>query len=340
MPLLTRNLGPTDLAVSIVGLGTNNFGDRIDFDTSRAVLHAALDGGITLIDTAESYGARSGASEEFIGRMLGARRKEVVLATKFGLRNTPSRTPVGGSRAYIMQAVEESLTRLSTDWIDVYQMHCPDPATPIEDTLGALDDLVRQGKVRFIGCSNFTGQQIEAAMQSAEAGTRARFISVQDQYSLLARDIERTLLPAMRRHALGLLPYFPLASGLLTGKYRAGAALPAGARLAYSQRHIERFVTETNWGMVEELQRFCDQRGRSMLELAFGWLLGEAQVASVIAGATRSEQVAQNISAVGWVLSEAERAEVDRITQPARDPNQGRLPADSHLPSGQPRATA
>jgi aryl-alcohol dehydrogenase-like predicted oxidoreductase len=336
----TRKLGKSGIEVSIVGLGTNNFGDRIDLDATRKVLYAALDLGVTLIDTAESYGKVSGASEDFIGQLLGDRRKDVVLATKFGLRNTPSKEPVGGTRAYVMQAVDESLKRLRTDWIDIYQMHRPDPATPIEETLRALDDLVKAGKVRAIGCSNFSGKQVEEAMQCGQAIGTTPFVAVQDQYSLLARGIERDLLPAMQRYELGLLPYFPLASGLLTGKYKPGATMPQGSRLSYSDRHIERFVTDKNWKMVEELQRFCDARGHEMLELAFGWLLGSPAVASVIAGATRPEQLQQNVQATGWTLSAAERAEVGRITDGAVDPNQGRLPANSKIPSGQARASA
>jgi aryl-alcohol dehydrogenase-like predicted oxidoreductase len=335
----TRKLGTSDIEVSIVGLGTNNFGDRIDLDATRKVLDAAFDQGITLIDTAESYGKVSGASEEFIGQLLGGRRKNIVLATKFGLRNTPSREPVGGTRAYIMQAVDESLKRLRTDWIDLYQMHQPDTKTPIEETLRALDELVKAGKVRAIGCSNFTAKQVDDAMAAAKALGVTSFVTAQDQYSLLARGIERDLLPSLSRHKLGLLPYFPLASGLLTGKYRPGADMPAGSRLSYSDRHIERFVTGKNWEMVAELQSFCDKRGRGMLELAFGWLLGNPEVSSVIAGATRPEQLVANAQAVGWVLTEAERAEVARITEAATDPNQGRLPANSKIPSGQPRAT-
>jgi aryl-alcohol dehydrogenase-like predicted oxidoreductase len=336
----TRKLGKSGIDVSIVGLGTNNYGDRIDLDATRKVLDAALDLGVTLIDTAESYGKVSGASEEFIGRLLGGRRKDVVLATKFGLRNTPSKEPVGGTRAYIMQAVEESLGRLRTDWIDIYQMHRPDEKTPIEETLRALEDLVKSGKVRAIGCSNFSGKQVDAAMDAAQALGVTPFTAVQDQYSLLARGIERGLLPAIARHGLGLLPYFPLASGLLTGKYKPGADMPQGSRLSYSDRHIERFVTDKNWEMVAALQAFCDQRGRSILELAFGWLLMNPAVSSVIAGATRPEQLEANVKATGWVLTAEEIAEINRITDAATDPNQGRLPPDSKIPSGQPRATA
>jgi aryl-alcohol dehydrogenase-like predicted oxidoreductase len=335
----TRKLGKSGIDVSIVGLGTNNFGDRIDLDATREVLHAALDLGVTLIDTAESYGKVSGASEEFIGQLLGSRRKDVVLATKFGLRNTPSKEPVGGTRAYIMEAVNESLTRLKTDWIDVYQMHRPDDKTPIDDTLRALEELVKSGKVRAIGCSNFTGKQVDAAMKAAQTIGTTPFTAVQDQYSLLARGIEQELLPAIEQHGLGLLPYFPLASGLLTGKYKPGAAMPQGSRLSYSDRHIERFVTDANWKMVEELQAFCDRRNRSILELAFGWLLANPSVSSVIAGATKPEQLEGNVKATGWMLTSVEIAEVNRITHAATDPNQGRLPPGSKIPSAQSTAT-
>ncbi|HET9904228.1 MAG TPA: aldo/keto reductase [Xanthobacteraceae bacterium] len=322
----TRTLGRSGIAVSIVGLGTNNFGDRTDFAASAKVLYRALDLGITLIDTADAYGKTHGASEEIIGRLLGPRRKDVVLATKFGIE--PGRRGRGrgrASRAYIMEAVEASLKRLRTDWIDLYQVHQPDPETPIEETLGALDDLVKAGKVRAVGCSNFSADRVEAAMGVAQARGLTAFVAAQDQYSLLARGIERALLPALARHGLALLPYFPLASGLLTGKYKPGAAMPEGSRLSYSQRHIARFVTETNWRMVEALQAFCDARGRGLLELAFGWLVGNPRVASVIAGATRPEQLDANVRAVDWALTPAERAEVERITEAATDPGQGRI---------------
>jgi aryl-alcohol dehydrogenase-like predicted oxidoreductase len=306
-----RQLGNSGLMVSAVGLGANNFGGRSGRDASRRVVQAALERGITLIDTADAYNA--GASEECLGEALGARRKDVVLATKFGMALGDRRTLAGASRRYIMQAAEASLKRLRTDWIDLYQVHRPDPATPIEETLRALDDLRRQGKVRHIGCSNFSPQQVGEAQDVAARNRLAAFVCCQDQYSLLARDIERDLMPAIEARGLGLLPYFPLASGLLTGKYRRDA-MPEGARLTYSPQHADRFISARNWEMVEALAAFCTARGRSLIELAFGWLLAKPAVASVIAGASTPEQVEQNVRAAGWNLSADELAEVDRMT--------------------------
>jgi aryl-alcohol dehydrogenase-like predicted oxidoreductase len=308
-----RKLGTSTLEVSVVGLGGNNFGGRIDFEASQRVVYAAIDRGITLIDTADSYGNKGGSEEE-LGRILGDKRKAIVLASKFGLQMDDAGKLKGASRRYIMQAVEASLTRLRTDWLDLYQLHRPDPQTPIEETLRALDDLVRQGKVRFIGCSNLSAQQLIEAQDTSERLKLAAFVSCQDEYSLLVRDIEKELLPAAMARGLGILPYFPLASGLLTGKYRRGAPLPTGSRLSKIPRHADDFMTERNWRIVGELESFVAQRGRSMLELAFSWLLSNGAVASVIAGATSPEQVEQNIHAAGWALSAEERAEIDRIT--------------------------
>ena len=308
-----RKLGSSTLEVSVVGLGGNNFGGRIDFAASERVVHRAIALGINLIDTADSYGNKGG-SEEALGRILGDKRKDIVLASKFGLPMDDAGKLKGASRRYVMQAVEASLKRLRTDWIDLYQLHRPDPQTPIEETLRALDDLVRQGKVRFIGCSNLSAQQVIAAEDAARQHGLAAFVSCQDEYSLLVRDIERELVPAAKARGLGILPYFPLASGLLTGKYRRGAPLPPGSRLAKNPRHADEFITERNWRIVGELAAFAARRGRSMLELAFGWLLRDGVVASVIAGATTPEQVEQNIGAAGWKLSAEELAEIDRIT--------------------------
>lgn len=308
-----RRLGTSTLEVSVVGLGGNNFGGRIDFEASQRVVHAAIDRGINLIDTADSYGNRGGSEEE-LGRILGARRKEIVLASKFGLQMDDAGKLKGASRRYIMQAVEASLTRLRTDWLDLYQLHRPDPQTPIEETLRALDDLVRQGKVRFIGCSNLSAQQLIEAQDTAQRLKLAAFVSCQDEYSLLVRDIERELLPAAKARGLGVLPYFPLASGLLTGKYKRGAPMPRGSRLSKIPRHADDFMTERNWRIVGELEAFVARRSRSMLELAFSWLLSHDAVASVIAGATSPEQVEQNIRVAGWTLSTDEVAEIDRIT--------------------------
>lgn len=320
-----RKLGKSDLEVSIVGLGCNNFGDRIDLAATRRVVDKALDLGITLFDTADAYGNPKGGSEECLGQILGPRRKDIVLASKFGLPMDAAGTMKGASRRYIMQAFEASLQRLRTDWIDLYHVHQPDAATPIEETLRALDDLIRQGKVRHIGCSNFSAKQVDEAQACARDKGLTPFICAQDQYSLLARGIERDLIPTMQKYGMSLLPYFPLASGLLTGKYRDRVTMPEGARLSYSKRHIDRFVTDTNWNMVDALQEFCDRRGRPLLDLAFGWLLGNPVVASVIAGATKPEQLEQNVRATGWTLSGEERAEVERITQAATDPRQGQF---------------
>ena len=309
-----RNLGTAALEVSVVGLGGNNFGGRIDFAASERVVHAAIDLGINLIDTADSYGNKGG-SEEWLGRILGDKRKKVVLATKFGLPMDDAGTLKGASRRYIMHAVEASLTRLRTDWIDLYQLHRPDPLTPIEETLRALDDLVREGKVRSIGCSNLSAQQVGEAQDTARRHGLTAFVSCQDEYSLLVRDIERELIPAAKVHGMGLLPYFPLASGLLTGKYKRSAPLPQGSRLSKNARHAEEFITERNWHVIGELETFAGQRGRTLLELAFSWLLHDEVVASVIAGATSQAQVEQNIRAAQWTLSAEEVAEIDRITR-------------------------
>src|SRR5262245_56704097 len=308
-----RRLGNSTLEVSVVGLGGNNFGGRIDFPASERVVHAAIARGVNLIDTADSYGNRGG-SEEALGRILGDKRKEIVLATKFGLPMDEAGTLRGASRRYVLQAVEASLKRLRTEWIDLYQLHRPDPHTPIEDTLRALADLVRHGKVRFIGCSNLSAQQVTAAQDVARRHGLADFVSCQDEYSLLMRDIERELIPAAKARGLSLLPYFPLASGLLTGKYRRGAPLPPGSRLAKNPRHAQEFINERNWRIVTELEAFAAGRGRRMVELAVSWLLRDPVVASVIAGATTPEQVEQNVGAAGWTLSAEDLAEIDRIT--------------------------
>ena len=299
--------------MSVVGLGGNNFGGRIDFAASERVVHRAIALGVNLIDTADSYGSRGG-SEEWLGRILGDQRKEIVLATKFGLPMDDAGKLKGASRRYIMHAVEASLKRLRTDWIDLYQLHRPDPQTPIEETLRALDDLVQQGKVRFIGCSNLSAQQVIAAQDTARWLGLAAFVSCQDEYSLLARDIERELIPAAKTRGLGILPYFPLASGLLSGKYRRGAPLPPGSRLSKNPRHAQEFISERNWRIVGELEAFAARRGRTMLELAFGWLLRDPVVASVIAGATTPEQIEQNVRAAEWTPSAEDLAELDQIT--------------------------
>jgi aryl-alcohol dehydrogenase-like predicted oxidoreductase len=308
-----RKIGNSSLEVSAIGLGANNFGGRIDFAATQAVVHKALDLGITLIDTADSYGNRGGSEEE-LGRTLGPRRKDIVLATKFGMQMDGVGRLRGASRGYIMQAVEASLRRLRTDWIDLYQLHRPDPNTPIEETLRALDDLVCSGKVRYIGCSNLSAQQLAEAQETARRHALAPFICCQDEYSLLVRGIERELMPIIKARGLGLLPYFPLASGLLTGKYARGAPLPKGSRLSKNAQHASEFISERNWRIVGALTEFCHQRGHTLLELAYSWLLNNPAVSSVIAGATTAAQVEVNVRAGGWMLSAGERAEIDRMT--------------------------
>jgi aryl-alcohol dehydrogenase-like predicted oxidoreductase len=308
-----HTLGHSGLRVSLVGLGCNNFGSRVDLDAARRVVHKALDLGITLFDTADAYGNRGG-SETILGQILGDRRKDVILATKFGLPMDDAGTTKGASRRYVLAAAEASLRRLRTDWIDLYQLHYPDPSTPIEETLRALDDLIRQGKVRYIGSSNLVAWQVvEAHWIAKQLGINA-FISCQNEYSLLMRDVERELLPAMDACRLGLLPYFPLASGLLTGKYKQNAPLPEGTRFTAWKVFADRYLTSANWQIVERLADFCSQRGRALLELAMSWLAAKPVVASVIAGATSPEQVEQNVNAAGWALSTEELAEVDRLT--------------------------
>jgi len=308
-----RNLGMSGLRVSAVGLGCNNFGGRIDLEATRKVVDKALDAGITFFDTADMYG-NCGGSEEYLGAVLGERRKDIVLATKFGMPMDQAGTLKGASRRYIMSAVEASLRRLKTDWIDLYQLHKPDPSTPIAETLRALDDLVRQGKVRYVGCSNLPAWQVvEAQWTARELGLHA-FVSCQDEYSLLERDIEADLIPAMEAYKLGLIPYFPLAGGMLTGKYKRNAPLPQGVRLANAKGMASRYLTDRNFGIVEKLEAFCAERGRSLLELAFSWLAARAPVASVIAGATKPEQVEQNVRALEWKLNADDLAQIDKIT--------------------------
>ena len=309
----TRKLGRSGPDVSLVGLGTNNFGGRIDGAAARLVLDRALDLGVTLIDTADVYGNKGG-SEEILGNLLGARRKKVVLATKFGLPMDEAGKLRGASRRYIMQAVEASLRRLKTDWIDVYQLHRPDSDTRIEETLHALDDLKQAGKIRFIGCSNLSAKQIEQAQNVAARDRLISFVCCQDEYSLIERGPEKDQLAAMNKYGLRLLPYFPLASGLLTGKYRRDAPLPPGTRLARSAHHADDLLTARNWRIVEALSAFAAAHGRSLLELAMSWLVSRPYVSSIIAGATRPDQVEQNVAAVGWTLTPTDLAEIDRIT--------------------------
>jgi aryl-alcohol dehydrogenase-like predicted oxidoreductase len=304
----TRRIG--SLAVSVVGLGCNNFGGRLDADATARVVDAALDAGINFFDTADIYGGTK--SEEFLGRALGRRRDEVVIATKFGGKIDEQRK--GAAPEYVRQAAEDSLRRLGTNRIDLYQLHMPDPEVPIEATLGALRELVQSGKVREIGCSNFTVEQLRAAEAAAPAAG-VRFVSVQNHYSLLHRDAERDVLPECERLKIAFLPYFPLANGLLTGKYRKGQPPPEGSRLAGGS-HSARSLSEENLSRVEALIQFAESRGHTILELAISWLLTRPAVASVIAGATRPEQVRANAAAAGWRLTREDLAQIDAIVPP------------------------
>jgi len=307
-----RNLGTSGLRVSLVGLGCNNFGMKLDAAGTETVVSAAIDAGITLFDTADMYGGRGG-SEEHLGAALGARRKDIVLATKFGWEMDDEGRKRGASRGYIVEAVEASLKRLKTDWIDLYQLHKPDPLTPIDETLRALDDLIRAGKVRYIGSSNLSAwRSTEAEFVARELGVN-RFVSCQEEWNVLNRAIEKDVTPMMEAYGLGMLPFFPLASGLLTGKYKKDA-MPEGARLTDNPRFANRgYVTEANFAKVEKLEAFAKARGHSLLELAFGWLASQKVTASVIAGATKPEQIASNVAAAGWKMTAEELGEIDGI---------------------------
>jgi aryl-alcohol dehydrogenase-like predicted oxidoreductase len=297
----TRSIG--SLSVSVVGLGCNNFGRKLDTDGTARVVQAALDAGITFFDTADSYGDTQ--SEVFLGRALAGRRHDAVIGTKFGSKLDEQRH--GASPAYIRRAVEDSLRRLNTDRIDLYQLHWPDPEVPIADTLGALDGLVKAGKVREVGCSNFSPAQLREADQAARPGA-ATFASLQNEYSLLHQEPEAEVLPLCEDLGMAFIPYFPLASGLLTGKYRKGEPPPAGSRIAEG-RHADLFNGH-NLEIVERLIAFSEERGHTILELAFSWLLRKPTVASVIAGATKPGQVRANAAAANWEFSDAELVEI------------------------------
>ncbi|HLW16178.1 MAG TPA: aldo/keto reductase [Actinomycetota bacterium] len=309
----TRKIGSLD--VTVCGLGTNNFGMRIDQERTTAVVDAALEAGITFFDTADLYGGTK--SEQFLGKALGARRDDVVIATKFGgpLDDDPEHR--GGSARWVRQACEDSLRRLGTDRIDLYQLHFPDMTVPIEETLTALDELVKAGKVREIGNSNFTGEMIEEADDVSEKIGLARFVSAQNMYSLLHREPEDEVIPACQRRGLAFLPYFPLASGLLTGKYKKDAPLPEGARITnYPEDRRKDFMTDRAMEIVERLDEFARARDHTLLDLAMSWLLHKPVVASVIAGATKPEQARANAGAVTWRLTDADLKEIDEITKP------------------------
>lgn len=301
----TRRIG--SLEVSLVGLGCNNFGWGLDEASSARVVQAAVEAGITLFDTADIYGATQ--SEVFLGRALAAKRRAVVIATKFGMKVDEARQ--GARPEYVRRAAEDSLRRLGTDYIDLYQLHQPDPTVPIADTLGALNDLVREGKVREIGCSNFSAAQLREARDAVNSGA-SRFVSVQNELSLLNREAEREVLPECDRLGTAFLPYFPLASGLLTGKYRRGQPAPDGTRLSQGWA-ASRFLSDARLAIVDGLTDFARSRNRSILELAVSWLASNPRVASVIAGATSPEQVRQNAAAANWKLTGADRAAIDKI---------------------------
>lgn len=300
-----RRLGQSGLMVSSIGIGCNNFGGRMDLAETQAVVDKAIDLGITLFDTADVYGGTQ--SEIQLGQALGKRRQDVIVATKFGIPMNQSSLSGGGSRRYIMASVEGSLKRLGTDYIDLYQMHRADPNTPIEETMAAMDDLVTSGKVRYIGNSNYAGWQIAEADLVARTRHSERFISAQNNFSLLERRVEHEVIPACEHFGLGMLPFFPLASGLLTGKYRRNEDNPKGTRLA------ERDIRDRQYDQLEALEKWAQERDHSLLELAFAWLLASPSVSSVIAGATKPEQVEANASAGGWLLTQEERAEVTSL---------------------------
>lgn len=307
-----RKLGNSDLVVSLLGVGGNNFATRLDLDATRKVVDKAIDLGVTLFDTADIYGNFGGA-EDYIGQVLGPRRKQVILATKFGMAMNKEGTLKGASPAYIRSSIEGSLRRLRTDWIDLYQLHQDDPDTPLEETMATLGELVREGKVRYIGCSNLAPARVRQAQAIAARAGTARFISAQDEYSLLVRDIEKDLLPTLDEQGLGLIPFSPLAGGLLSGKYRKDAPMPPGARLTTTKRFADKYMTDANWPRVEKLRAFAEQRGHTLLDLALGWLSTNPQVGSVIAGASTPQQLEQNLEAVEWHLDAADLAAIDRI---------------------------
>ena len=313
MSIEARKLGRTNFEVSAIGLGCNNFGLRTDLRQTRAVVDRALELGVTLFDTADRYGNPVGTSETYLGQVLGARRKSIVLASKFANAMDDSGQMQGASPRYIRIAVEASLKRLKTDWIDLYQFHRADPQTPIEESLGALEDLKRAGKIRHVGCSQFSPAQIREAAAAAKKAGIAGIVTAQNHYNLLKRDMEDDFITALRESGIVFIPFYPLAGGLLTGKYRKDSA-PAGSRFDKPREQEKRAMGENPWPKLEKLEQLCAARGRSMLELAVNWLLAKPELASVIAGATKPEQIESNVKAVGWKLTAADLAEIDRLT--------------------------
>lgn len=318
MDISFRRVGLSGLTVSVIGLGTNNLGMKLDMEQSREVVHCALDEGITLFDTADVYGK----SEERLGELLRGKRDDVIIATKFGSdvrvlgNDNGADWKARGARRYVRRAVEASLRRLRTDWIDLYQMHSPDPGTPIEETLSILNDLIREGKVRYIGHSKFAGWQVADAEWTARTRGFEPFISAQNEYSLLRREAERDLVPALEHFGISMLPYYPLASGLLTGKYRRGESAPAGSRIdAWNMQSVLRDET---FDVIEGLEAFAAARGLSILDVAIGGLAAQPMVASVVAGATSAEQVRANVRAARWQPTAGELAEINALTEPIK----------------------
>jgi len=316
-----RNLGKSGLKVSVIGLGGNNWGWQVDEERAISVISQAIDLGVNFLDTAELYAM--GKSEEIIGKALKGKRSQVIIASKFGATHAPrdvvKEVPndindKGGSRYKIIKAIERSLRRLDTDYIDLYQMHSPDPTTPIEETLRALDDLVHAGKVRYIGCSNFAGWQLSEALWTAKVCNLESFITIQSQYSLLRRGIEQEIVPCCQAHGIGVIPFAPLADGFLTGKYRRGEKAPAGTRAANIPPIGNMLLTDTNFDILDKLEAFAKERGHNILELAIAWLISHPWISTVIAGATKPEQISANVSASDWRLSNEEMIEVNSIS--------------------------
>jgi aryl-alcohol dehydrogenase-like predicted oxidoreductase len=307
-----RKLGTAGLEVSVIGLGTNNFGRRVDAAGTARVLDQALDEGVTFIDTANIYSG--GQSEEYIGKAIEGKRDQYLLATKAGMKVDDGANGIGASRHHLFREVEKSLKRLRTDYIDLYQIHRADPSTPIEETLHALDQLVASGKVRYIGCSNYAAWQLTESLWTSRERNLVSFSTVQPQYSMLDRRVETELVPCCQTYGIGILPYFPLANGFLTGKYQRGEAAPDGTRLAENDRGL---FTAANFDILEGLEAFAQARDHTVLDLAFAWLLANPAVTSVIAGATKPEQVSANSKTAGWTLSPDEMTEIDSILSPS-----------------------
>ena len=308
-----RTLGNSDLKLSVLGLGCNNFGGRTDVETTRRVIHHAIDVGVNHFDTADIYGG-DGKSEDFMGQVIGDKRKQMILATKFGL---PMTAGSGGSRKYVATAVEASLKRLRTDYIDLYYLHKPDHSVPIAETLGALDDLKKQGKIRWIANSNMEPSEINEAADAAKKSSFQPFVAGQDELSLIKRGTERERIPALVKNGLAFIPYFPLASGLLTGKYKRNAPKPEGTRLSSAGRLADVFMNDKNMELVYRLDDFCTKQGLNMLDVAFAWLLAKPYITSVIAGAVKIDQIDANAKATDFKLSASDLAELDKITAEA-----------------------